>query len=261
MSFDNQAIAVTGAASGIGFATVRRLLAEGARVAMIDIDRAALDAARKTAAAPDGRIMTLIADTTDTPAMEKAVADVVEGFGCLDGFVACAGIRMQSTRILDLADEAWDRIVRVDLRGVFVACRAAARPMIARKSGAMVTIASLSGQAPRIGQSAYCASKAGVIRFSAVLALELAEHGIRVNSVCPGTVNTAMFKLAQAQDGGAKELQERIHGSLARMRAGIPLRRIAEPEDVAAAVRFLLSADARHITGQALFVDGGESIV
>jgi 2,3-dihydro-2,3-dihydroxybenzoate dehydrogenase len=132
--------------------------------------------------------------------------------------------------------------------------------MIAAKSGAIVAVASLSGFAPRIGQSAYCVSKAGVIQFARTLALELAEHRIRVNSVCPGTVNTALIKQAQAQDG-PQILQDRIYGNAARFRPGIPLRQIAEPEDIAATILFLLSPAARHITGQTIFVDGGESIV
>ncbi len=261
MSHEGQVIAVTGAASGIGLTTAGRLAAGGAKVALIDLDEATLAAAAGNLAAAGRNVLAIPADIADAAAMEAAMTRVVQRFERLDGFVANAGVRMQSTPIVDLDDAVWDRVVRVNLRGPFVSCRAAARAMRGNTAGAMVLVASISGHAVRLGQSAYCASKAGVIRFSAVLALELAEHGIRVNSVCPGTVNTAMFKLAQAQDRGAKELEERIHGSLARMRAGIPLRRIAEPEDVAAAVRFLLSADARHITGQALFVDGGESVV
>ena len=101
--------------------------------------------------------------------------------------------------------------------------------MIEAKSGAVVAIASLSGHAPRIGQSAYCVSKAGVIQFARTLALELAEHRIRVNVICPGTVNTALLKLAQAQEG-PQVVQDRIYGSLPGFRPGIPLRRIAERE-------------------------------
>ena len=132
--------------------------------------------------------------------------------------------------------------------------------MIAARSGAIVTVASLSGYAPRIGQSAYCVSKAGVIQFTRTLALELSEHCVRANAVCPGTVNTAILKQAQTQDG-PQVLQERIYGSPARFRPGIPLRQIADPEDIAMTILFLLSSAARHITGQTIFVDGGESIV
>jgi 2,3-dihydro-2,3-dihydroxybenzoate dehydrogenase len=253
-------VAVTGAASGIGLETTRQLVLSGSRVALIDLDPSALSVAEQTLPHAGGQLMTIRADTAETPQMESAVRAIIDRFGRLDGLVACAGIRMQSTLALDLEDDVWDRVLRVNLRGVFVACRAAARPMIAGKSGAIVAIASLSGHAPRIGQSAYCVSKAGVIQLGRTLALELAEHRIRVNMVCPGTVNTPLLKQAQAQDG-PQVLQERIYGSAARFRPGIPLRQIAEPEDIAAAVLFLLSPAARDITGQTIFVDGGESIV
>jgi len=251
---------VTGAASGIGFETTRQLVLSGSRVAMLDLDEPGLAAAASKIPHADGQLMTIAADTAETPPMEGAVRAITERFGRLDGLVACAGVRMRSTLAADLEDEVWDRMMRVNLRGVFVACRAAARPMIAAKSGALVVIASLSGQAPRMGQSAYCVSKAGVIQLARTLALELAEHRIRVNAICPGTVNTPLMKQAQMQDG-PQVFEERIYGSLKRFRPGIPLRQIAEPEDIAATILFLLSPAARDITGQAIFVDGGESIV
>jgi NAD(P)-dependent dehydrogenase (short-subunit alcohol dehydrogenase family) len=260
MSQDAKVVAVTGSASGIGLETARQLAASGARVALIDVDAAALPTAERAIPHAEGQLLSIAADTAETLQMERAVEAITARFGQLDGLVANAGVRMRSTLTMHLEDEVWDRLMRVNLRGVFVACRAAARPMIAAKSGAIVAVASLSGFAPRIGQSAYCVSKAGVIQFARTLALELAEHRIRVNSVCPGTVNTALIKQAQAQDG-PQILQDRIYGNAARFRPGIPLRQIAEPEDIAATILFLLSPAARHITGQTIFVDGGESIV
>ena len=260
MSFETKVVAVTGSASGIGFETARQLASSGASVALLDIDARALAVAERTIPHAEGQLMSLAADTAETSQMESAVQAITARFGRLDGLVANAGIRMRSTRVTELDDDVWDRLMRVNLRGVFVACRAAARPMIAANSGAIVAVASLIGFAPRIGQSAYCVSKAGVIQLSRALALELAEHRIRVNAVCPGTVNTAILKQAQAQDG-PQTLQDRIHGSTTRFRPGIPLRQIAEPEDIAATILFLLSPAARHITGQTIFVDGGESII
>jgi NAD(P)-dependent dehydrogenase (short-subunit alcohol dehydrogenase family) len=260
VSPDGRVVAVTGAASGIGFETARQLAASGAHVALLDIDLSALAIAERTIPHADGQLMRLAVDTAETSQMESAVQAITARFGRLDGLVANAGVRMRSTLVTELEDDVWDRLMRVNLRGVFVACRAGARPMIAAKAGAMVAVASLSGHAPRIGQSAYCASKAGVIQLARTLALELSEHRVRVNAVCPGTVNTAILKQAQAQDG-PQVLHERIYGNAARFRPGIPLRQIAEPEDVAATIVFLLSPAARHITGQTIFVDGGESIV
>jgi NAD(P)-dependent dehydrogenase (short-subunit alcohol dehydrogenase family) len=190
------------------------------------------------------------------PATDQAVAK----FGRLDGLVANAGIRMRSVPFTELDEDVWDQIIRVNLRGVFISCRAAAPHMIAAKTGSIVTVASISARLARLDQSAYCASKAAVIQLSRALALELAQHGIRVNAICPGTVNTAMFQKALVQDGD-KILHDRIHGSATRFRSGIPLRRIAEVEDAAGSILFLLSDAARHITGQALSIDGGESII
>ncbi len=260
MSQDVKVVAVTGAASGIGLETARQLAASGAKVALIDVDPAALPAAERAIPHTEGQLLCITADTAETSQMESAVQAITARFGRLDGLVANAGVRMQSTPVSELEDAVWDRQMRVNLRGVFVACRAGARPMIAAGSGAIVAVASLSGFAPRIGQSAYCVSKAGVIQFARTLALELSEHHIRVNAVCPGTVNTALLKQAQAQDG-PQVLQDRIYGNAARFRPGIPLRQIAEPEDITATILFLLSPAARHITGQTIFVDGGESIV
>jgi 2,3-dihydro-2,3-dihydroxybenzoate dehydrogenase len=260
MSPDVKVVAVTGAANGIGFETARQLVASGANVALIDIDPLALSVAERTLPHAEGQLMGIAADTAETSQMENAMQAITARFGRLDGLVANAGVRMRATRVIDLADDVWDRLMRVNLRGVFVACRAAARPMIAAQSGAIVAVASLIGFAPRIGQSAYSVSKAGVIQLARTLALELSEHHIRVNAICPGTVNTAILKQAQAQDG-AQTLQDRIYGSTTQFRPGIPLRRIAEPEDIAATILFLLSPAARHITGQTIFVDGGESIV
>ncbi len=260
MRQEARVVAVTGAASGIGLETARQLAASGAKVALIDVDSAALPAAERAIPHAEGQLLSLAADTAETSQMEGAVEAITARFGRLDGFVANAGVRMRSTPVMELDDAVWDRLMRVNLRGVFVACRAGARPMIAAKAGAIVAVASLSGFAARIGQSAYCVSKAGVIQFARTLSLELAEHRIRVNAVCPGTVNTAILKQAQVQDG-PQVLHDRIYGNVARFRPGIPLRQIAEPEDIAGTILFLLSPAARHITGQTIFVDGGESIV
>ncbi|TAN26548.1 MAG: SDR family oxidoreductase [Actinomycetota bacterium] len=260
MNFEGGVVAVTGGASGIGFATASQLASLGASVALIDLNKDLLQQSAKVISDLGQTVMTVSADVTNTDETNSAIAAIVDKFGRLDGFVACAGIRMVSAQTIDLDDEAWDNIIRVNLRGMFVSLRAAARQMASVGSGVIVTIGSLSGHAPRVGQSAYSVSKAGVIQLTRVLALELAEKGIRVNTVCPGVVNTAMMKLSRAQDG-EDVVNRKLYGSLPEFRVGIPLRRYAEPEDVADAVVYLLSPGARHITGQSFFVDGGESIV
>lgn len=251
-------IAIVGGASGIGLATARLLAANGARIALLDRDNAALRSVESEFGA-DACVAQ--ADVTDSGQIDKALEAAEAKLGRLSGLVVAAGIRMHSTPVVELSDEAWDRIIEVNLRGVFVSCRSAARLMIKSKTpGSIVAISSISGVAARYEQSAYGASKAAVIQLMRVLALELAGHGIRANTVCPGTVNTAMFQLAQQQDG-PEVIKNRIFGSSDRFRPGIPLRRIAEPEEVASLTSFLLSEASRHITGQSICIDGGETVI
>ena len=260
MEFSGKVIAVTGGASGIGLETARQVLECGGSVAIFDLDARELDRGRAVLAHYGDRVFAAVADVADSSAMTRVTDQAVEKFGRLDGLVANAGIRMRSVPFTELDEDVWDQIIRVNLRGVFVTCRAAAPHMIAAKAGSIVTVASISGQVARLDQSAYCASKAGVIQLSRALALELAQHKVRVNVICPGTVNTAMFQKALVQDGD-KIMHDRVYGSATRFRSGIPLRRIAEVDDPASSILFFLSEAARHITGQTLFVDGGESII
>lgn len=260
MEFSGKVIAVTGGASGIGLEAARQALERGASVAIFDLDAPELDRAKAGLAQYGDRVFAAVADAADLISMTRVTSQAVGKFGRLDGLVANAGIRMRSVPFTELDEDVWDQIIRVNLRGVFITCRAAAPHMIAAKAGAIVTVASISGQVARLDQSAYCAGKAGVIQLSRALALELAQYKIRVNAVCPGTVNTAMFQKALLQDGD-KIMHDRVYGSAARFRSGIPLRRIAETDDLASSILFLLSDGACHITGQALFVDGGESII
>jgi 2,3-dihydro-2,3-dihydroxybenzoate dehydrogenase len=257
-SFAGQVMAITGGAGGIGREVARQLLAADASVVIIDRDATKVAMARADLGA--GRLTTIVADSARSEDMDDAMDSIMRTHQRLDGLVICAGVRMKSCAVADLNDAEWDRVVSVNLRGAFVACRAAARIMRDAGSGAIAIISSLTGKIPRLGLSAYCASKAGVTQLGKVLALELAQHNIRVNVVCPGSVDTPLMKQAMFQEG-PDTLQQRIHGSPEAFRSGIPLRRIAQPEEVAAAVLFLISPAARHITGQALYVDGGESML
>jgi len=171
-----------------------------------------------------------------------------------------AGALHPTEQVLTVSCEVWSHILEVNLRGTYVAARAAGRVMVEQEGGAIVTVASVAGVIPRIGQVAYGASKAAVMHLTRVLALEFARYQVRVNAVSPGTTRTPLIERA-IKDEGEEVLEQRIKGDLSKFRGGVPLGRLAFPEDQAGAIAFLLSPLARFITGQVLFVDGGESMI
>ncbi|MDE3100614.1 MAG: SDR family oxidoreductase [Chloroflexota bacterium] len=258
---DGTVVAITGGASGIGRATAERVLAEGGRVALIDLDA---DAAREAASALDtsgADVRGYACDVSDARATACALEAACRDLGRLDGLVTSAGVRQAPVAAVDIALDAWNDILRIDLGGTFVACQAAARIFVAQKTAAsIVTVASISARAPRLGQAAYAAAKAGVVALTKALALELAAHGIRVNCVSPGTTLTPFNREPLTRDDG-RLLRVRVEGDTSQFRPGIPLRRAAEASDVASSIAFLLSEDARHLTGVDLLVDGGETII
>lgn len=259
--FADRVFVVTGGASGIGLATVRLLLDHGASVAIIDTQpiASALEAPGSAATRGD-HLYVLRADVCDTAQVEAATSAAFERFGRLDGLVCSAGVRASPLAAIELDDAVWDRVMAVNLRGTFVANRAVGRVLARNGGGSIVNVSSISGKAARIGGIAYGVSKAAVIHLGRILALELAESHVRVNTVCPGITDTPMINLVPDQDADQLKNQ-RIYGSTSGFRPGIPLRRIARPEEPAAAIVFLLSPSAGHITGQELFVDGGETLV
>ncbi len=247
-------VLVTGAASGIGAAVARALLAQGARVAAFDLDDAGLDALR-THAAPDQLHLAKV-DVADSAAVTQAVAAAEAAIGPLDKLACVAGV-LQMGKIIDLTDEQWAHPFAVNATGAFNVCRAVARGMIERRRGSIVNVSSNAATTPRAGMGAYAASKAAVSQLTRCLALELAEYGIRCNIVSPGSTDTEMQR-AMWRQGSSREAV--IDGSLAGYRLGIPLRKIATPEEVAESVLFLLSDRASHVTLHDLRVDGGATL-
>ena len=240
---------VTGAGSGIGRAIARRFDAEGARVAVCDLDGARAEAVAEELS---GNGLGFAADVTDADAVQAMVARTVEAFGRLDVVVSNAGIAQSAKPLVETSLEEWERIIAVNLTALFLVARAAVPVMRAQHGGVIVVTASIAAVRPRPGIAAYVASKAGAIGLTRALALELAPDGIRVNAISPVAVRTPMLK----EFGFGEDEQATIE----RVEQTIPIGRIIEPEDVAAAAVYLASDDARCVTGITLNVDGGRDL-
>lgn len=236
---------VTGGASGIGEAIARSFCAEGARVLIVDLD--AEQGKRLRAELPGAAFLEL--DVSEPAGSRRMVEAACAAFGRLD-IVVNNAFWARANRIQKLSDEAWSRTIRVTQDAVFFGIRAAFEVMIPQGSGAIVNTASISGLGGDDGMSAYNAAKAAVINLTRAAALEAARHGVRVNCVCPGLIETPAVQRAYLTDPGARE----------RIGSRVPLRRLGRPEDVANVVLFLASDEAAYVTGAAYVVDGGQSI-
>lgn len=234
---------VTGAARGIGLATARRFLAEGWRVALLDIDGATLARTDADLAVPD-RALAIECDVAEPAQVTAAVARVVERFGRIDALVNNAGVAVFKP-LLETTHEEWSRVLAVNLTGPFLCTQACAPVMLRNGGGSVVNIGSISGLRASTLRVAYGTSKAGLAHLTRQQAAELGNVGIRVNAVAPGPVDTAMAKQVHTPD-----IRAGYHDA-------IPLNRYGREEEIAAAVWFLCSDAASYINGQTLAVDGG----
>jgi 3-oxoacyl-[acyl-carrier protein] reductase len=244
MRFENQVAVVTGAGRGIGHAIALRFAKEGARVASVSRTEAN---AQKTAdeinAARAGAARAYSVDVADQAAVQKAAAQIFEDFGRVDILVNNAGVTRDGLSMRMSLDD-WDTVLNTNLKGAFNFTQAVMRPMIKQRSGRIINISSIAGLIGNAGQANYAASKAGLIGLTKTLARELASRGITVNAVAPGLIETDMTTV----------LSDEIRQNILK---NVPLGKLGEPEDIAGAVAYLASAEAKYITGQVLTVDGG----
>ena len=244
MRFENQVAVVTGAGRGIGHAIAVRLAREGARVASVSRTRInAQKTAEEINASRADVAKAYAVDVADHAAVQKISAGILEDFGRVDILVNNAGVTRDGLS-MRMSVEDWDTVLNTNLKGAFNFTQALMRPMIKQRSGRIINISSVSGLIGNAGQANYSSSKAGLIGLTKSLARELASRGITVNAIAPGLIETDMTGV----------LSDEIRQAILQK---IPLGKLGQPDDIAAAVAYLASAEASYITGQVLTVDGG----
>jgi len=243
VEFTDKVSVITGASQGIGETLARMMAREGALAVLLDIQQEKLESVVRAIRADGGRAAAYAVDVGSSEQAVEVIKAILTEHGHIDHLVNNAGITRDNL-LMRMKEEEWDSVIRVNLTGVFNLCKSVIRSMMNQRSGRIVNLASVSGVMGNVGQANYSASKAGVIGLTKTLAREAASRGITVNAVAPGYIATPM----------TARLSESIKNQYLDI---IPLKRFGTPEDVAQAVRFLLSDAAAYITGEVIHVNGG----
>ena len=252
--FNNQVAIITGAASGIGRACAIRFAQEGANVVCLDLQEEANQATLTECQRLKAQAIALSCNVTDAASIKAAVEAAMAQWGRVDVLVAAAGIYTGSP-LPEVSLGQWQRLIDINLTGVFLSNQAVAEIMMGQKSGSIINISSMAGKTSFPASAEYSASKSGVIGLTRSVAMELAPYGVTANAVCPGNTLTEMVKKVAGDIGPRDGLTA---DQWLQMRANdCPMKRMAEPWEIAGVVAFLASEDSRYITGQAIEVDGG----
>lgn len=246
-TMENMVCIVTGAAQGIGKGIAQRLAGQGANVVIADLNE---ELAIQTGQDLPGNAMGVRVDVTDRVAVDAMVEQVLEKYGRIDVLVNNAGWDKISP-FLDLDIEEWHKIIAINLYGPLHTCQAVGKKMVKQKHGTIINIGSDAARVGSSGEAVYSACKGGIVAFTKTIAREFSRYGVTANAVCPGPADTPLF-------AGISEENPKLRESLER---AIPLRRLAQPDDLANAVAFLANPDSSYITGQTLSVSGGLTMV
>ncbi len=259
MSFAEKTVLITGAGSGIGRAAAELFAAEGARVAIADINTEHAEEAAEAIRQTGGEATPIAIDVGDRAKIDAAVAEVNQAYGPIQILVNNAGVAHPSTLMMNADAALWQRILQINLKSVLLCCQAVAPQMIKQGGGRIVNTASSASKVPRLNIGPYCTSKAGVLHLTNCLALELAEHNITVNAIGPGATVTNLRENSGVTEpvGMAEERREgQLKGDMEIFRMGVPLGRLGEAIDQAHAIVFLASDAASYISGHCIYVDG-----